>query len=59
MPEGESQISFVPQSGVSFNLKALSFGSYIQISEVINREGKLAGKEITRQFKRWKICKLI
>ncbi|MFQ7172127.1 MAG: hypothetical protein ACLRQF_08605 [Thomasclavelia ramosa] len=51
LPEGESQISFVPQSGVSFNLKALSFGSYIQISSDELEEGKLAGKEITVNLK--------
>ena len=51
LPEGESQISFVPQSGVSFNLKALSFGSYIQISSDELEEGKLAASSLkTRSF---------
>lgn len=47
LPEGEYQISFVPQAGVSFNLKSLSFGAYIQLDSDELQEGKLDNKEIT------------
>jgi len=51
LPEGSHKIMFVPKNTGGFNLKSLSFGSYIQLENDSLKEGKLNGQKITVQLK--------
>ena len=51
LPEGSHKIMFVPKNTGGFNLKSLSFGSYIQLENDSLKEGKLNGQKIIVQLK--------
>ena len=51
LSEGSHKIMFVPKNNGGFNLKSLSFGSYIQLENASLKEGKLDGQKITVHLK--------
>lgn len=46
LTKGSHKIMFVPKNTGGFNLKSLSFGSYIQLENDLLKEGKLDGQKI-------------
>lgn len=57
LPKGSHKIMFVPKNTGGFNLKSLSFGSYIKLENDLLKEGKLDGQKITVQLKDGKFNK--
>ena len=51
LSEGSHKIMFVPKNNGGFNLKSLSFGSYIQLENDSLKEGKLDGQKIIVHLK--------
>lgn len=57
LPKGSHKIMFVPKNTGGFNLKSLSFGSYIKLENDLLKEEKLDGQKITVQLKDGKFNK--